>query len=170
MVTGGVGRSGGAKVYRQIHRMLGPRRYCSIRLLLVLSGLATQACVPVPTKPMPPVPDLSGIQTYPTRQLSDSPLAADSQVAQTPAVLRMGPLHYPREARTRGLQGWAVFDFIIGPDGRPEAGSLRLVAASDPVFAPAAERAITEAEFVPGRVWGVAVRVLVRLPVRFALR
>jgi len=121
---------------------------------------------------MPPIPDLSAIHTYPVLArsgASDNPVRPDSVLDQLPTVLRLGKPEYPRGAREKGLQGWAVIDAILGPDGRVEAGSLRLVAASDQIFVAPAERAVAAAEYVPGRVGGTAVRVLIRLPVMFRL-
>jgi TonB family protein len=81
----------------------------------------------------------------------------------------MGDLKYPPRAWDQGLQGWAVFDFVVGANGRVDQRYVRLVATSDSVFVHSAELAVRAARFTPGRRAGSPVPMLVRLPVRFTI-
>jgi len=73
-----------------------------------------------------------------------------------------------RSGRT-WVAGWVVLDAIVGPDGRAEAQSARLVALSDSIFLQPTEQALMASEFTPGRKKGVPVRVLIRQPIFFRI-
>ena len=119
-------------------------------------------------QPMPMLPDLSHVRTYPTdsSQITDTLGPADTR----PSLLHLGVLAYPPEAGARGLQGWVVLDAIVGPDGRAEEHSARVVALSDSIFLESAERSLMASEFSPARKNGVPVRALIRQPIFFRIR
>lgn len=130
------------------------------------SGGASAAAPPVPVKTMPPIPDLSKIRTF----TSPIPGLPTSKAGLTSASLeRLGDLKHPEAAWNAGLQGWAVYDFVVAADGSVNPKYVRLVQASDPVFAKPAEDAIRSARFTPAAQGGKAVATLVRLPVYFSL-
>ncbi|ATB30250.1 energy transducer TonB [Melittangium boletus] len=92
------------------------------------------------------------------------------QVAQAPRVLEQVKPHYPRRARSEGIEGLVLVRLIIGVDGRVEPDSprvLRSVAALDE----AALAAVSQWRFSPalGRQ-GRPVRVIVEIPVQFSLK
>jgi TonB family protein len=126
----------------------------------------TAAAPPVATQPMPRIPDLSRVRTF-TRPIPGVP-ASNAGLTQ-PVLQRLGDLRYPGNAWDRGLQGWAVYDFVVAKDGRVDPRYVRLVAVSDSIFTRPAADAVRAAHFTPGRRAGTAVPMLVRLPVTFAI-
>ena len=126
----------------------------------------TSVAPPVTAQPMPPIPDLSKVRTF-TRPIAGV-LTSGVGVTQ-PVLVQLGELKYPPEAWNRGLQGWAVYDFIVGADGKVDGRYVRLVAVSDSVFVKPAESAVRAAQFKPAVFQGKPAPMLLRLPVRFWL-
>ncbi|MES2521766.1 MAG: hypothetical protein V4617_03625 [Gemmatimonadota bacterium] len=60
----------------------------------------------------------------------------------------------------------ATFEFIVDTLGRPEAGTVRRVAATDAVYGTAMEAAIPSLLFEPARLRGAAVRQIVKFEPR----
>jgi len=115
---------------------------------------------------MPPIPDLSTVRTF-TQAIPGLPT---DKTGLSPASLqRLGDLTYPESAWNQGLQGWAVYDFVVTPEGGVDPKYVRLVAASDDMFAQPAEDAVRTARFAPATQRGKTVATLVRLPVYFSL-
>lgn len=153
-------------------------RIRSARALVLLAATAVLACggggstprstaaPPVAVKTMPPIPDLTKARTF-TDPIPGLP--ADKSGITAAQVQRLGDLKYPQSAWDTGLQGWAVYDFVVDADGRVDQKYVRLVAASDDRFAAPAEAAVRAARFTPASQRGKSVRSLVRLPVYFSL-
>lgn len=76
---------------------------------------------------------------------------------------------YPKLLLEAGVEGRVLSRFIIGTDGRAEPGSIEIVEASHGAFEAPVRHAIEGAVFRPGRMNGEAVRVLVRMPLRFVV-
>jgi TonB family protein len=130
------------------------------------AATTTTAAPPVAAKPMPPIPDLSRWRTF-TRPLPGVP--TQTAGLTQPVLQRLGELKYPARAWDQGIQGWAVYDFVVGTDGRVDGRYVRLVRASDTVFVRPAADAVRAARFTPGRRGTTPVRMLVRLPVTFTI-
>jgi TonB family protein len=126
----------------------------------------TTAAPPVAAKPMPPIPDLSQWRTF-RRPIPGVP--TQTAGLTQPVLQRLGELKYPPGAWDQGLQGWAVFDFVVGRDGRVDARYVRLVATSDSIFVRPAGDAVRVARFTPGHRAGTPLPMLVRLPVTFTI-
>jgi TonB family protein len=124
------------------------------------------AAPPVAARPMPPIPDLSRMRTF-RRPIPGVP--TQTAGLPQPVLRRLGELKYPPRAWDRGLQGWAVYDFVVGRDGRVDQRYVRLVAVSDSIFARPAADAVRAARFTPGGRPGAPVPMLVRLPVTFTI-
>ena len=124
------------------------------------------AAPPVAVKTMPPIPDLSKVRTF-TEAIPGLP--SDKAGLTSASLHRLGELKYPEAAWNQGLQGWAVYDFVVAPDGSVNQQYVRLVAASNDMFAAPAEDAVRKARFAPASQGGKAVPTLVRLPVYFSL-
>jgi TonB family protein len=92
-------------------------------------------------------------------------------IVQEPPVLLAAPVpEYPARLREAGIEGDVVVEVVVDTMGRAEAGTVRIVQSSDAAFQPSALGSIGAARFRPARLWGRAVRVLVRVPVAFRLR
>ena len=127
---------------------------------------APDAAPPVAAKPMPPIPDLSRMRTF-RRPIPGVPTQTTGLTQ--PVLQRMGDLKYPPRAWDQGLQGWAVYDFVVGTNGRVDPRYVRLVATSDSIFVRPAGDAVRAARFTPGSRAGTPVPMLVRLPVSFTI-
>lgn len=76
---------------------------------------------------------------------------------------------YPSLLRDAGIAGRTVLRFVIGTDGRVEAGSIQVVETTRPEFAEASRRAVERMRFTPARVNGEPVRVLTMLPIEWMM-
>jgi TonB family protein len=126
----------------------------------------TVVSAPVAAQPMPPIPDLSTVRTF-TRPIVG--VLTSGVGVQPPTLVQLGELKYPSDAWNRGLQGWAVFDFVVAATGKVDGRYVRLVAVSDSIFAQPAEAAVRAATFKPAIFQGKPAPMLLRLPVKFWL-
>ena len=94
----------------------------------------------------------------------------ESVVEDRPELLAAPVPPYPALLREARVEGLVTIEVVVDTTGRPEPGSLRVVQSDNAGFNAAAVATIRGALFRPGRVWGRAVRVLVRVPVAFRLR
>lgn len=159
--------------------MTPPRASGILTGLLAAAAIAALACgggrssvqqttvgPPVVAQPMPPIPDLSKVRTF-TRPIVG--VLSSGVGVQAATLVQLGELKYPTEAWNHGLQGWAVFDFVVGANGKVDGRYVRLVASSDSIFAKPAEAAVRGSEFEPAVFQGKPAPILLRLPVRFWL-
>jgi TonB family protein len=130
------------------------------------AGRGGMAAPPVAAKAMPPLPDLSKVRPFDEAIPGLPPSKAGLVNA---SLQQLGALHYPEAAWNQGLQGWAVYDFVVTADGTVDPPYVRLVAASDDLFVKPAEDAVRAARFTPATQGGKPVPTLVRLPVYFSL-
>ena len=77
---------------------------------------------------------------------------------------------FPAVLRERGVSGRVSVQFVVDTLGRAEMGGLKVVEASDPLFAQAVRAVLGRYRFSPGEVSGQKVRTLVQLPFDFTLR
>ena len=77
---------------------------------------------------------------------------------------------YPDSLRAAGIPGRVVAEFIVGFDGKVEAGSVIIASATHPDFATAVRMALQDALFNPALLTGKPVRQLVHLPFDFKAR
>ena len=76
-------------------------------------------------------------------------------------------IDYPQAARDAGIQGRLVLAFTVEKDGR--ASDISLLQPLHPLLDSSAVRALRQTRFVPGEQDDEAVRVRMRLPVRFQI-
>jgi periplasmic protein TonB len=93
-----------------------------------------------------------------------------ANVETLPALLAGPRPVYPEALRRAGIAGRVVVEAVIDTLGRAEPGSVRIIETPNPGFDTAARDHVLGALFRPARVNGRPVRVLVRVPVEFALR
>ncbi len=77
---------------------------------------------------------------------------------------------YPDHMKDQGIHGPAEVNFIVGTNGRVEAGSVQVIRLPHPDFLTPTLRGIAMMRFRPARVGGVRVRVRVTVPVAWRLR
>lgn len=76
-------------------------------------------------------------------------------------------IQYPEEAIAQNIQGRLVLSFVVEPDGR--ASDIQVLKSLHPLCDSSAVAALRRTHFVPGRQNGEAVRVRMRLPVKFTI-
>jgi len=96
--------------------------------------------------------------------------SASACIVQPPEIVKQGAPEYPRQLREAGIEGDVVVRMIVDTLGHPERESIAIVKAAHPDFEPAVRAWVKSVEFRPARLSGRAVRVLVNVPLRFALR
>ena len=111
----------------------------------------------------PIVPDADGPGGGPGRVYDDS------VVEQAPELLSAPPPRYPELLRQARVDGTVVIEAVVDTLGRVQPASVRVVSSPHPGLSASAEASVAGALFRPGRVGGRAVRVLVRVPVRFSI-
>lgn len=76
---------------------------------------------------------------------------------------------FPTSLRERGINGRVSVEFVIDTLGRAEMNGLRVVEATDALFAQAVRAVLPRYRFSPGEVGGQKVRTLVQLPFEFSM-
>jgi protein TonB len=105
------------------------------------------------------VPGGRGDGAYPAGAIPSPPVVIGREV---PA--------YPAEARRRQVEGVVLLEAIVDRDGRVEPDSVKVL-ESVALLDTAAVEAVRRWRFRPGRDRsGAAVRVILEIPIRFALR
>ncbi len=91
----------------------------------------------------------------------------EGETDETPVPLRVTPIPYPDVARTKGIGGKLLVEFVIGRNGRVE--SIRIIKSPHSSITSAARSTIRTWRFKPGRNKGVPVRVRARKVIEFKI-
>lgn len=94
---------------------------------------------------------------------------AEAVVDETPERISCPPVEYPRMLQQANIEGGVLLQFVVDTRGRVERGSLKVMRSDHKAFEGPAKDMINNCLFRPGRVRGQAVRVLVQMPINFAL-
>ena len=82
-----------------------------------------------------------------------------------------GPIPiYPPVLKAAGVEGRVSLRFVVGTDGRPEAGTVQVLSSTNKAFEAPAVEAIKKWRFKPAKIRGAPVRQLVDQAVRFSLQ
>jgi protein TonB len=101
---------------------------------------------------------------------TDDRIHAAATIPVPPVLLRHEMPRYPPEARRREIEGVVLLEAVVDREGRIEPESIR-VRESVALLDAAAIEAVRRWRFRPGRNGrGVAVRVILEIPIRFVLR
>jgi TonB family protein len=79
-----------------------------------------------------------------------------------------GPV-YPVDLRTQKVEGTVLASFIVGVDGKAEAGSLKILKSDRQEFSDAITAALPKMRFVPAQIGGRSVRQVVQQPFSFSI-
>jgi protein TonB len=90
-------------------------------------------------------------------------------VDERPELLSHPGASYPEILRQAGIGGRVMIEAVIDTSGRVERGSIRVLAATHPLFGPPAMTVVSGSIYRPGRIDGRAVRVRVQIPIEFAV-
>jgi TonB family protein len=74
---------------------------------------------------------------------------------------------YPEALRRAGVGGAVEVEYVVGPDGRVQSRSVRVLSADHHQFVPSVVQALVSARFTAARRGGQSVAVLVRQTIRF---
>ncbi|MFI5206528.1 MAG: energy transducer TonB [Gemmatimonadales bacterium] len=129
------------------------------------------------TNPTTFVPGISsdtgspGPNLFPSGDRIPGGLPLESRVVDEPPEMISHPEpRYPEVLRQAGIEGSVVVEAVLDTTGRAEAGSLKIVGDTHPLFAAEAERVVLASRYRPGRMAGHAVRVRVRVPISFGIQ
>ena len=76
---------------------------------------------------------------------------------------------YPSSMRESGVTGRVVVQFVVGANGRVEAGSIKVLESTNSAFAAAVRDVLPRHRFSPAKIGGKAVRQIVQQPFVFRL-
>jgi protein TonB len=130
---------------------------------------------PIPNIPETPRP-ITGLPGTALPSGGESPAiswgdAWPPTLVQEAPVLLAAPLPlYPRQLREAGIQGQVMVEAVVDTLGRVEPVSIRIVHSDHAGFEAPARASLGGGLFRPARVFGRAVRVLVRVPVTFRIQ
>jgi TonB family protein len=92
-----------------------------------------------------------------------------TDIDEPPEAISFPPPEYPRAQLLARIEGSVLMQAVIDTTGRAEPASILVVGPADRALARSAREAMRRALFRPGRIHGLAVRVLVQMPVRFVM-
>jgi TonB family protein len=107
-----------------------------------------------------------GMTACALRQGGPEPLRVGGNILP-PEKTRNVPPRYPPEAQSAGVTGVVIMDIVIGPDGRVAQAE---VVRSIPLLDDAALAAVTQWEYRPTLLNGVAVPIATTVTMNFHLR
>ena len=82
-----------------------------------------------------------------------------------------GPVpRYPEMLRQAGVEGVVLLEFVIDTTGRVEEDNVKILQSTNRAFEAPARNVIVRSLYRPGRVRGVAVRVLVQQQIGFSIQ
>ncbi len=90
----------------------------------------------------------------------------ESTVDSLPRATQRAALEYPKEAKRKGIQGYVLFNLLIGKDGRVQRSKI-LEAVPEGVFEDAAAASVRQWRFEPATYQGEAVKVWAKQKITF---
>ena len=90
----------------------------------------------------------------------------ESSVDSLPRAQERAPLEYPKEAKRKGIQGYVLFNLLIGKDGHVQRSKI-LESVPEGVFDDAASASVSQWRFEPATYQGEAVKVWAKQKITF---
>ena len=97
-------------------------------------------------------------------------LTVRPKIASMSRTAQLVQQSYPARLKSAGVDGTVQVQFVVGPDGKVEASSVEVLAASVPALGDAARTVVSKLEFQPGRLNDAPVRSRVLLPIVYKAR
>jgi protein TonB len=94
---------------------------------------------------------------------------SEDQVDREVAALGGEGPRYPESLRASGVTGTVIMRFVVGPNGRVEMGTVKVVDSPNDQFTDAVKTALRRMRFRPAEVRGTKVRQLVEQSFTFKL-
>ncbi|MGH2830980.1 MAG: TonB family protein, partial [Actinomycetota bacterium] len=79
------------------------------------------------------------------------------------------PPRYPPHLQQSGIEGVVMLQAVLDTVGRAEPGSVRIVSSTNSGFNASAIESVNRSEFQPARLNGIAVRVMIQIPVSYTM-
>jgi TonB family protein len=108
-----------------------------------------------------------GFVCLPGRVAAQEAFYTLDQVSQQPRLASPTKTADLLRGASRGVAGTVRVQFIVGADGKVEAGTVRVVHSTNDTLTSAAESVAPKLEFRPGEKDGKPVRTQVTLPLTF---
>lgn len=86
----------------------------------------------------------------------------------TPVTGNPAP-RYPTVLREADVSGEVLAQFVVGPDGRVDMNTFKVLKSSHDLFTQSVRNAIPNMRFAPGEIAGTPVKQLVQMPFQFQL-
>ncbi len=86
----------------------------------------------------------------------------EAAVDEPPERISGPPLRYPEMLRQANIEGSVLLEFVVDTSGTVERESVKIIRATHDAFVSHATEAVVKSQYRPGRVRGLAVRVLVQ--------
>ncbi len=99
-----------------------------------------------------------------------SQVFAEAVVDEAPERLSCPVPQYPRMMQQANIEGQALLQFVVEPDGHVTRQTIEVMSSTHRAFEGPARDMIQRCLFRPGKVRASSVRVLVQMPVVFTLR
>ena len=99
---------------------------------------------------------------------TDAETFFDFQVDQAVKVRVVQRPAYPERLRTANIDGQVLVQFVVDERGSAEMNTFKVIKTSNPEFADAVRRAISNTAYSPAEVRGRHVRQLVQQPFTFS--
>jgi protein TonB len=97
------------------------------------------------------------------------PVYDDNALATPMRPIDPAKPEYPRELQMAGRCGSVDLQYIVGPDGRAEPGSIQVLTATEPAFGRSAAQSIQRSRFSPALIAGKPVRSRVKQRIDFKI-
>jgi periplasmic protein TonB len=109
---------------------------------------------------VPEQPVVDSTFAYEVGVLDEAPRLAN--LGQVQSLLQR---YYPRLLQDAGISGTVMMQFVITPDGKVDASTVKVISSTHEDFSGASVRALERFRFRPGRYRGESVRVLIQMPI-----
>jgi len=153
---------------RRIAAMRAPIGRHRVWRSVVLGAAASVVVIVACEMQSPTEPTVRPVASRPAVQPADQPYF-EFQVEQAVTVSGSVQPRYPDVLRRAGVEGEVLVQFVVGPDGRADVGSLKVLKQSHELFTQSVRNALPMMRFNAAKVGGRPVRQLVQAPFAFTI-
>ena len=130
---------------------------------------------PQPAAAPPPAPTPAPAREEPAAATPSNAVFDEDAVEERPRLTNINEIQralqdrYPAQLYANHVSGRVTASFTVGPDGRVDGGSIRILNSPNPGFNAPTAGVLRRARFRPARVKGQPVRVQVTMPVAWTI-
>lgn len=100
-------------------------------------------------------------------QGADEHAYLDFQVERAVRIRQTATPVYPERLRASKVDGEVLVQFVVDEKGVAQMNTMKILKATDPLFAEAARKSVAASSFHPAELDGKKVKQVVQLPYRF---